>query len=784
MACRVGKAKFPMMSCSAGSEAARPGPPIAQRGGMRIRSHLVLLIMAALVPMIIFSALMLFMQAQQDLNTKRQLMQNMAEEAAEHIDGQLRQTVAGLQTLGQSDALSSNDMRAFHALAGRLTKARQWEYLALLGSGGEHFIDTRQPFGAALPPLNRPDLPMDIAASRQPLVSDMMKTALSDRSLTVIYVPVVQRQSVRYVIAVGIEPAKWRKLIQEQMGMGGGIRAVLLDRHSGIIASTDPDGDERIADGIRRVSLDAREAVRASNSGDVNTIDGQRSYVASSRSDFAGWTVVAFAPVAAFDSPLRRTTLAMAAGFVLLLLSGFAFASLLGRRTANSISQLVASVRAVAAGGAPLPIESNVAEVTQASEAVNETAALLAARRCELEAADEAKNAFLALLGHELRNPLAPIRNCVQLMKQAGPGSDDAQWAVSVIDRQSAHLSRLVDDLLDVTRIDHGKIELRKEVLDLGPLLQGTVQDHRCVLEQAGVLVALDVPSTPVLANCDRVRLAQVIGNLLHNAAKFTPRGGRVAIRLAREDPLAILEVSDNGSGISADNLERIFELFAQEQPSGVGGNAGLGIGLALTRKLVELHGGTVRATSAGPGQGSTFRIELPAVIVAPADDAVAGPAAAVEGNAGARVLVVDDNKDCADTLRDLLDMSGFGATVAYSGKAALHAVEREMPDAVLLDIGLPDIDGYEVCRRIRSSGVKTQPVLIALTGWGQEKDRRRATTAGFDAHLTKPTDVRQVIAILEKSFKGNERERGCAGSGSASAIPAESRQPRQIALL
>ena len=771
------------MDCSsAAGEPAPPAPRVAQRGGMRIRSHLLLLIMAALVPMIIFSAVMLFMDAQQDRSAKRQLMQSMAEEAAEDIDTQLRRTVAGLQTLGQSDALSNNDLRAFHALAGRLVKAQQWEYLALLGSGGEHFVDTRQPFGAALAPLNRPDLPMDAAASRRPLVSDKMKTALSERLLTVVYVPVVQRQMVKHVIAVGIEPAKWRKLIQDRMGMGGGIRALLLDRHSGIIASTDQDGDERSADGIKLVSLDVRRGGWSSNSDDVSTIDGQRSYVASHKSEFAGWTVLAFAPVAAFDSPLRRTTLTMAGGFLLLLLTGLGFASLLGRRTASSISQLVASVRAVAAGGAPLPIESNIAEVTQASEAVNETAALLAARRCELEAADKAKNAFLALLGHELRNPLAPIRNCVQLMKQAAPGSEDAQWAVSVIDRQSAHLSRLVDDLLDVTRIDHGKIELRNEVLDLRQLLQTTAQDHRGALDQAGVLVTLDVPSIPVLANCDRVRLAQVIGNLLHNAAKFTPRGGRIAIRLAQEDPLAVVEVSDNGSGISPENLERIFELFAQEKPSGVAGNTGLGIGLALTRKLVELHGGTVRATSGGPGQGSTFRIELPAVIVAPADDAVARRVASVADNAGARVLVVDDNQDCADTLRELLDMNGFGGTVAYSGKAALHALEREMPDAVLLDIGLPDMDGYEVCRRIRSSAAKRQPVLIALTGWGQEKDRRLAATAGFDAHLTKPTDARQVIAMLERLLDTNER--GGAGPETSPALPAESRQPRQLALL
>jgi CheY-like chemotaxis protein len=389
-------------------------------------------------------------------------------------------------------------------------------------------------------------------------------------------------------------------------------------------------------------------------------------------------------------------------------------------------------------------------------------------------------------LGHELRNPLAPIRNAVQLMQQAGLGSEAAQWATNVIDRQSAHLARLVDDLLDVTRIDHGKIELRKEVVDLRQLLQGTVQDHRGILEQAGVLLKLDVPCTAVLAHGDRIRLAQIIGNLLHNATKFTARGGRIVMRVAQEGPMAIVEVSDNGAGISPDNLERIFELFAQERPSGVGGNAGLGIGLALTRKLVELHGGTVRAASEGLGQGSTFRIELPAVVVAPSQDIVPETTAPAADDAGARVLVVDDNQDSADTLSEMLLMTGFSSTVAYGGQAALHAVEHEMPDAVLLDIGLPDMSGYEVCQRIRHSNMARQPVMIALTGWGQDQDRALAMTAGFDAHLTKPADPGALIAMLKELLTRDERS--SSGLNTSSAIPEEGspcvHQPRQFAQL
>jgi len=550
------------------------------------------------------------------------------------------------------------------------------------------------------------------------------------------------------------------------------MQTVLLDRQSKIISSTYQDGPEPMADGIKNVSLGAPAGERAGRSAHVDTIYGQAAYVASREADFPGWTVSAFVPVEAFDSPVRLSAIAFGGGFLLLLMSGLSLALLLGRRTTNSLSELVASVRAVAGGGAPLPMKNHLAEVTQASQALTETAALLAARlrseetaHARLEAADRAKNSFLALLGHELRNPLAPIRNAVQLMQQAGPGSEAAQWATSVIDRQSAHLARLVDDLLDVTRIDHGKIELRKEVVDLRGLLQGTVQDHRGVVEQAGVLLTLDVPSAAVLAHGDRIRLAQIIGNLLHNATKFTSRGGRIVMRVAQEGPMAIVEVSDSGAGISPDNLERIFELFAQERPSGVGGNTGLGIGLALTRKLVELHGGTVRAASAGLGQGSTFRIELPAVVVAPSEDIVAETTAPAADDAGARVLVVDDNRDSADTLSEMLSMTGFGSTVAYGGQAALRAVEHELPDAVLLDIGLPDMSGYEVCQRIRHSNMPRQPVLIALTGWGQDQDRALATAAGFDAHLTKPADPGALVAMLKELL---------ARKASASPIPPE----------
>ena len=370
----------------------------------------------------------------------------------------------------------------------------------------------------------------------------------------------------------------------------------------------------------------------------------------------------------------------------------------------------------------------------------------------QLRDADRQKDEFLATLAHELRNPLAPIRTAAELIRLRNPADDSVQRARATIERQVLHLTRLVDDLLDVSRITLGTVQLRKELLDLHTVALGAIEAARPQLDAADLALAYSADGPPLWVQGDATRLGQCIVNLLTNAAKFTPRGGRVGLRLLDQGPLAVIEVSDNGNGISAENLERIFELFMQERRSGLHGNTGLGIGLALTRKLVALHGGSVQAASAGPGQGSTFRIELPA---APAPGRPGGdtaPPGAVPSAApgGTRVLLVEDNVDAANLLAELLELSGFEVSVAYDGQSALDAIARDMPDAVLLDIGLPDIDGYEVCRRIRRrTTAARQPVVVALTGWGNGEDRDRSAKAGFNAHLTKPAEPEQIIDLL-----------------------------------
>ena len=396
-------------------------------------------------------------------------------------------------------------------------------------------------------------------------------------------------------------------------------------------------------------------------------------------------------------------------------------------------------------GGRANCLIGTVADVTERRN----TEQALRDSNAKLQEAHRQKDEFIATLAHELRNPLAPLRNIVELLKTK---EDDAvvQRLRPVMERQIVHLTRLVDDLLDVSRIARGAIHLNRQVLDLGELARASADPLLSAMEAAGIVFEMRIESPAPHVLGDETRLLQCVTNLLTNALKFTHSGGRITLSVRHEAALAVLELRDSGSGISPDNLERIFQLFVQDQPTGVRGAAGLGIGLALTRQLVELHGGSIRAFSQGHGLGSTFRLELPLA----AQAGVAPVPTAAPQRADARdvtVLVVDDNEDSADSLREMLNAAGYRASSAYTGRAALDAVAEDKPDVALLDIGLPDIDGYEVCRRIRSQSGMHQPVLIAVTGWGQERDKERASASGFNGHLTKPADPAKLMAMLRE---------------------------------
>lgn len=372
-----------------------------------------------------------------------------------------------------------------------------------------------------------------------------------------------------------------------------------------------------------------------------------------------------------------------------------------------------------------------------------------------LREADRRKNEFLAILAHELRNPLAPIRNAVQVLRLTRGDGEALASASEMMERQVGQLVRLVDDLLDVSRISRGKIELRKERVELQSIVHHAVEAARPVVQRMNHDLQVTLSSQPIYLNADPTRLTQVVGNLLSNACKFTDKGGCIWLTVevasaAESEPRneAVIRVRDSGVGITSDQLPRIFEMFTQVDTSLERTQTGLGIGLTLVRKLVEMHGGTVEVHSGGVGQGSEFVVRLP-ILIESAPLPLEPTASEPTTQAARRILVVDDNRDSATSLAMLLQMVGHQTYTAYDGLEAVETAAMSKPDVVLLDIGLPKLNGYEACRRIREQPGGREMVLVALTGWGQEEDRQRSKEAGFDGHLVKPVDLAVLMKLL-----------------------------------
>jgi PAS domain S-box-containing protein len=364
---------------------------------------------------------------------------------------------------------------------------------------------------------------------------------------------------------------------------------------------------------------------------------------------------------------------------------------------------------------------------------------------------DRRKNRFLATLAHELRNPLAPVRNAVQLLRLKGNPEPDAAWAHAVIDRQVDHLTRLIEDLMDVSRISYGKLELRKERTTLSDVIAGAIESSRPAIESSRHQLVVRLPDTPLFLDADSVRLAQVFMNLLTNAAKYTKPGGTITLSAERQGSDVVVRVADTGVGLTPQQIPHLFEMFFQTEDVLKRTQGGLGIGLALVRHLVELHGGTVTASSDGPGRGSEFRVRLP-LTLEPVREAPAPPAPATPSPprlTNRRVLVVDDNRDATLSLVQLLELSGAQARLAFDGEEALALIDGNEFDVALLDIGLPKVSGHDLARAIRARGWGRQTVLIALTGWGQEGDRELSRDAGFDHHLVKPVRPDELLSLL-----------------------------------
>lgn len=367
-----------------------------------------------------------------------------------------------------------------------------------------------------------------------------------------------------------------------------------------------------------------------------------------------------------------------------------------------------------------------------------------------LEEANRHKDEFMAMLAHELRNPLAPIRNGIRVLDVVKADSDEARQTRSMMERQVAHMSRLIDDLLDISRIVRGKVTLQKETCDLVPLLRNVAQDFGPILSESGIEFSTDLPTEPCWVQGDVIRIAQIVSNLLHNANKFTNEGGsvRLSLNIQPDENLVNIVVIDTGIGMTGATISKIFDAFSQAESSLARSKGGLGLGLALVKGLTELHGGRVTATSPGIDQGSTLTVQLPTTTRQPLPDQIAAPRVPAKRQI-ARVLIIEDNRDTAVSLKMLLNYMQLEVDVAFSGPEGIAAARENAPDVIFCDIGLPGLDGYAVARALRKEEAMRHTLLVAQSGYGQAEDVRKAHEAGFDIHLIKPVDFKELQQIL-----------------------------------
>jgi len=412
--------------------------------------------------------------------------------------------------------------------------------------------------------------------------------------------------------------------------------------------------------------------------------------------------------------------------------------------------------------------EAELSDLNQSLDRrVTERTAELQDSQARLVEANRRKDEFLATLAHELRNPLAPVRNAVEILKRMPGDEKRVEWATHLIDRQVGSLSRLIDDLMDVSRITQGRIELRRETIALNDVLADAVETVRHEIEAAGHEFAMLLPDSTLVVEADRTRLAQVFMNLLHNAVKYTDPGGRIEVGVMVEKTDVTVTIRDTGIGIPPDHLDNVFEMFSQVESALSRSRGGLGIGLSLTQRLVQMHGGTVKAYSDGVGQGSRFHVQLPlAGMGSEPAPAHTGPVSTGDSAGVLRILLADDNVDAAETLGALLELLGHQIKTVHDGEAAAQAAIEYDPDVILLDIGMPKLNGHEACKRIRAQAKGRDRTIVAVTGWGQPHDLERSREAGFDQHLVKPIDVQalaDILAALKPRGASGEARQGMA---------------------
>jgi len=716
-----------------------------------LRHLLIMLTAIGLLPLALLGTWSIHTASQYQQREQQRLMLDLARALSSAADAELDGAVAILNGLGRAPELQDGDLRAFHGVALTLVKAQpEWLGVILTDNAGKVLLRTMDTYGAPAPPVADPDSLREALLTRQPVVGKIARGVRGQPAFPV-RVPVITASGKLYTLTAVIRPDRLVRLLERQQVPGGAVTAIRDSGRAVVARSRNQDGIVGAPPSPSLLALISAHG--AEGVGTARTTEGADMVTAYTTLSHFNWMAVVGRPAEQLHAAALQGLGVYGAGIAVSLLLGIVLASLLSKRLVATIRAMQQNAAALGSGAALTVSTSSITEVEQIGQALaqadarrnerererkllldtlNQALASHQAALADARRAGRAKDEFLAVLGHELRNPLSPIVTSLDLLDLRNDPASRRERGV--MRRQVDHLRRLVDDLLDVSRIISGKLQI-----DLRPLNLADVVRH-AVAAVADQPVSITLPAA-VWVEGDDSRLTQVLNNLLSNAARFGSTTTRITLAADHEHGLARLVVTDDGIGMNTELLARVFEPFQQAPQSLARRTGGLGLGLAIVRKIVELHGGQVAASSAGPGEGSSFEVALP-LVAAPVPPAAAEAAAQ---HAGLHVLLVDDNLDAANAGAELLVLMGHDVRTAHHGAAALAAVRERMPQVAILDIGLPDMDGYALAAAIRSEPGGAAVRLVALTGYGQKEDVERAYAASFNLHLTKPASLKDL---------------------------------------
>jgi len=725
-----------------------------------LRRRLFLLVAAAILPVTAVSGFALYQFVEQKRIAAQHAGVEICRALMTAVDAELERSLTLIEAYAHARSLDDGNEELFHRTINELLRRdANWLTIILARPDGTAVVDASTPYGQPLPPLVERESFEHLVRSGTRTIGYLARGSAGAFAVP-LRAPVVRGGELRYVLTAVVKP--------------DGIRAVVDRQHLAsdwVVSVFDAKG-QRVARSRRHEESlgkpgapSLQELMRSGGNegtGLTRTLEGEPVYTAYSRSPMSGWSVAIGIPPAVVDAGARQSFLAYGTGILLSIALGVVAAIAIGRGIARPIDELRGAAEALGRQQPFAPPQTTIAEIRQVGEALSSAAserargeaereALLSRERdarAAAEAASRAKGEFLALLGHELRNPLGAIANAARLLEHPDLGADEAARARAIIGRQSEHLARLTDDLLDAGRAIMGKIVLERRPIDLAMAVAQALATLRGSGRLAHHHVVEDLRE--VWTDADPTRVEQIVANLVGNAVKYTPAGGTVSVRVGREASDAVLRVADDGIGMSRELLDRVFEPFVQGEAGLDRAAGGLGLGLTLVRRLALLHGGSAAAASDGPGRGTEVTVRMPAVAPLPQEP----PTVGLDGARGARrdVLLVEDNADARESLRRLLELDGHRVRTAADGPAALALARAALPEVALVDLGLPTMDGFEVARRMRAEfGAHSVPLLIALTGYGQAQDRRRSAEAGFDLHLVKPVDYGKLAQVLRE---------------------------------